>query len=303
MKLTQTHGTIGGTGYYRGNDGIVYYGNPQNGYLTESLQSQYQRQSSTPTSAYSTSSSSSYNSLPLEDIGRGGGGGGGGVNLSGSLLEGVLFVALSIFSLTVFLAVIAVFMVFYAVLSSWPYYVRTIIKNFIRGTIDRPLILITAALIFLAGYFVFCAYKVLLHRKMRSKGYLIAGTLEVGLVLALVRTTTGGFAWSAIIGSLFTGLSLAALPAITLCFLEHLITKKQRGDKRWFITLVSKQVSAIFSRAPIGVIPFGVVALALGTLFMFALGDAARVNDIQFYNTFRAMGVFFVAMGVIDKVR
>lgn len=180
MKLTQTHGTIGGTGYYRGNNGIVYYGNPQNGYLTESLQSQYQRQSSTPTSAYSTSSSSSYNGLPLEDIGRGGGGGGGGVNLSGSLLEGVLFVALSIFSLTVFLAVIAVFMVFYAVLSSWPYYVRTIIKNFIQGTIDRPLILITAALIFLAGYFVFCAYKVLLHRKMRSKGYLIAGTLEVG---------------------------------------------------------------------------------------------------------------------------
>ena len=102
MKLTQTHGTIGGTGYYRGNNGIVYYGNPQNGYLTESLQSQYQRQSSTPTSAYSTSSSSSYNGLPLEDIGRGGGGGGGGVNLSGSLLEGVLFVALSIFSLTVF---------------------------------------------------------------------------------------------------------------------------------------------------------------------------------------------------------
>lgn len=50
MKVHGTRVGSDGTGYYRGSDGKYYYGNPQNGYLTETIESQ---KKSTPVAASS----------------------------------------------------------------------------------------------------------------------------------------------------------------------------------------------------------------------------------------------------------
>lgn len=298
MKLTRTSGTFGGTGYFRGDDGNYYYGTPSNSYVTETIQSQKQHAPQTSSSGtYDRASTSTGNTDNYSS------GYGGGTNLNGSLLGAILFTVASLAVFSFLMCTMIIFAVFYAVFFSWPYYIRTTAQNYLRGAHDLPLILITVMLISLIAYFLFCSYKIFSQKQMRSKRYFITAVLAAGLLLALIRVRVGGFELSAVAGGLFSGLSLATLPTIVLCFFEHLVTKKQRGDNRWFITLVSKHAGALFSKSPVGMLPFGIIVVVLGTVFLFILGDAARINDIQFWNAFRAMGALFAAMGIIDSAR
>ena len=283
IKATPTSVGFDGTGYFRGNDGKYYYGNPQNGYLKESIQSQ--RNSAAKEASYQPGSPCPPS--PIYDDASAPSG--------GTILDFILCAGLAIkilFWLFVFGAVFAVLSaLFFGTLYSWPFLIKMLIQDFAGGIFDLRLILMAAVLLALLAYFIFCAHTVFTKRISCLKRFLIPGVI-VAILLALICSVSGlGF-----FDMLVTSISLLALPTFLLCFFEHLVTKGQRGDQRWFITRAAKLIAPFFIGKSTGMIVFGAIIAVLGVATI-ASGELFMPMNLIL------MGSLLTAMGILSKAK
>lgn len=300
MKVQGTKVGSDGTGYYRGSDGKYYYGNPQNGYLKETIESQRQSEQVSGTKNYGNMGGTSATGSPDSTIGDG-----------GLLIQAAGVVAASSFMATVIVAALIIAIVF-SVLSSWPRIIGILVECYKARTIDFAVILLTAVIAFLVVYFVINTYIVITKKEMRSKHFWLVSTIVLSILLAIlnllasniIAALIGGYAISIVFNSALYGVSLSSLPTFFLCFVEHVATKKIRGDKQWFITKISKIISRFFGGHTVIMIILGVLVVLLGLFLYWGFGllDLLDYEDatIKYLpHTFVAVGITSVVMGIL----
>lgn len=280
VKITGSKVGSDGTGYYRGNNGRYYYGNPQNGYLTETRQSQ-QARSQSASSSYSQSSGYS-----------GGGAASGGV--LEYLLGGVASAALLAGIVATFFIAIVVSLVMV-----WPYYIGLLADCYTSGRVDLAAIILTAIVAFLIVYFFVCVYQVFATKRMRSKHYLLVCTLSMtapSILFAIAMGDPGK-----IIEYALQGIILGVFPCFLLCFVEHVVTKKVRRDKEWFITKISRLVGRVFPGHGVGLIIFGVLLLLFAPMYNALSQVQTDLSPFISPAAYAVAGVLVIIMGALAK--
>lgn len=280
IKITGSKVGSDGTGFYRGNNGKYYYGNPQNGYLTETRQSQ-QARSQSASSSYSQSSGYS-----------GGGAASGGV--LEYLLGGVASAALLAGIVATFFIAIVVSLVMV-----WPYYIGLLADCYTSGRVDLAAIILTAIVAFLIVYFFVCVYQVFATKRMRSKHYLLVCTLSMtapSILFAIAMGDPGK-----IIEYALQGITLGVFPCFLLCFVEHVVTKKIRGDKEWFISKISRLVGRVFPGHGVGLIIFGVLLLLFAPMYNALSQVQTDLSPFISPAAYAVAGVLVIIMGVLAK--
>ena len=280
IKITGSKVGSDGTGYYRGNDGKYYYGNPQNGYLTETRQSQ-QARSQSASSSYSQSSGYS----------------GGGVS-SGGVIEGLLG---GIASAAFLAGIVATFFICVAasLVMAWPYYINLLASYYTSGQVDLAVIIMTAVVVFLIGYFFVCVYQVFATKRMRSKHYLLVCTLSMIVPSILFAVLLGR--QGEIIEPALQGIIMSVFPCFLLCFVEHIATKKVRGDKEWFISKISRLVGRVFPGHGVGLIIFGVLLLLFAPMYTALSQAQAELPPPISPAAYAVAGVLVIVMGALAK--
>ncbi len=293
MKIHGTKVGSDGTGYYRGSDGKYYYGNPQNGYLTETIQSQKQvaQMASVPELGYGDMNGAYSSPISCE----------------GGFLESVMVAVAGIAAAALMAAIlIAVIIssIIYCCISVWPFYFRILMESYRGGAIDLATILVTIMFVSLLVYFISNAYIIISKRQMRSKHFLFVCTIVMTILLSIVSLMAGGLTLGVFINNVLNGVAMASLPVFMLCFFEHLITKELRGDKRWFITRISMLISIIFIGHETGMIIFGILALIGGWFFNLiykSVGiELGGVWDMS-PQIIMVVGIISVVMGILAK--
>lgn len=280
IKITGSKVGSDGTGYYRRNNGRYYYGNPQNSYLTETRQSQQARSRS---ASSSHSQSSGYS---------GGGAASGGV--IEYLLGGVASAA--------FLAgMIATFIICTVVsfVMVWPGYIGLLADCYTSGQVDLAVIILSAIVVFLIGYFIVCVCQVIATKRMRSKHYLLVCTLSMiapSILFAIVMGDPGR-----IIEYALQGIIMGVFPCFLLCFVEHVATKKVRGDKEWFISKISRLIGRVFPGHGVGLIIFGVLLLLFAPMYNALSQVQADLRPFISPAAYAVAGVLVIVMGLLAK--
>lgn len=280
IKITGTKVGSDGTGYYRGNNGRYYYGNPQNGYLTETRQSQ-QARSQSASSSYSQSSGYS-----------------GGGAASGGVLEYLLGGVASAALLAGFVASFFICTVVSLVMV-WPYYIGLLADCYTSGRVDLAAIILTAIVAFLIVYFFVCVYQVFAKKRMRSKHYLLVCTLSMtapSILFAIVMGDPGR-----IIEYALQGIIMGVFPCFLLCFVEHIATKKVRGDKEWFISKISRLIGRVFPGHGTGMVIFGVLLLLFAPMYNALSQVQADLRPFISPAAYAVAGVLVIVMGLLAK--
>ena len=280
IKITGTKVGSDGSGYYRGNNGRYYYGNPQNGYLTETRQSQQ---------AHSRSASSSHS----QSSGYSGGGA-----ASGGVIEYLLG---GIASAAFLAGIVATFFICTAVslVMAWPYYINLLASYYTSGQVDLAVIIMTAIVVFLIGYFFVCVYQVFATKRMKSKHYLLVCTLSMiapSILFAVLLGRQGE-----IIEPALQGILMSVFPCFLLCFVEHIATKKVRGDKEWFISKISRLVGRVFPGHGVGLIIFGVLLLLFAPMYNALSQAQAELPPPISPAAYAVAGVLVIVMGALAK--
>lgn len=283
IKVTGTKVGADGTGYFRGNDGNYYYGNPQNGYLTKTKQSQRaQSQAAAPSCASSGGSS--------------GGGGDCGVGIIEGLLAGAISAVVAAGMIATLFIALAL-----SVTMLWPQYISQLAGYYQRGQADLMVVIMSAVIVFLIGYFLISAVRVLQTKQMRSRRY---------MVVCIVAMTVPAIPVGIFIGSpgmipLFAlnAIAMSVLPAFLLCFIEHIATKTIRGDKEWFITKIARLVNRVFPFHSTGMKIFGVLVILFSglTKFAFDLTQVPDESDVLRPIAFLITGILLIAAGIVSK--
>lgn len=298
VNVTGTHVGSDGTGYFQGDDGRYYYGNLQNGYLTESLQSQAARAAEESSSVQSNVYDSSYDDYdPAVYSSSPEAAGPSGISVGSS----ILCVLLSIKLICWFFSFVGVFLalaaLFFGTLYAWPYIFKVIFFDFVNNIRNPGRLLVIVAVFALLAYFIFSSYTILFKRVLRLKRFLIVSGIAAVVLTALCsRGRPEDF-----FVLLLIAVSLLALPTLLLCFFEHLATKERRRDQRWFITRASKLIARYFVKKSTGMVVYGSVIVVLGILFT-SVDRSSAVGWFLSLN-FISMGALLAAMGIIDKVR
>lgn len=253
IKVTGTRVGADGTGYFRGENGKYYYGNLQNGYLTETKQLQQAHAKKQSQPQHTASSYSKNNSRTSE-------GSGDLDSLLGCLVAGAFGAGM-----------IAVFFIslFTSLVFAWPWFVKLLADHYRTGRVDLVVGVLTAILVFLVGYFILSVCRVITTKQMRSRRYIIVCTASITAPFVLIAIFLGQP------GLIFTyavqGLTLSALPAFILCFVEHLATKKMRRDNEWFISKIARLLSRVFIGHAAGMVIFGVLVVLFSAMYSFSL--------------------------------
>lgn len=277
IKVTGTKVGADGSGYFRGSDGKYYYGHPQNGYLTETTQSRQ---------AHSQPTSSDY-SRPA------GYSGGGGV-ASGGIIEYLLAGATSV----VFLAGLAATFIIGAIVSCvmvWPMYIGQLVDYYASGRAGLAVIVMSAIMAILIGYFVVCACQVFATKRMRSKHYLLVCTLLViaaSILLSILYRDPVQIVEYAI-----EGVFLGIFPSFLLCFVEHLATKEIRGDREWFITKIARLLCRVCPGHSKGMMIFGVLILLFSAMYTAIRPEWRPVSPMVYVGA----GILVIIMGLLAK--
>lgn len=288
IKVTGTKVGSDGSGYFRGNDGKHYYGNPQNGYLTETEQSRRAHagsQAAPPARSYSG--------------GGGIGGGGGDVGIIEVLFAAVESAVIMAFAAALFLIALAVSIIF-----AWPNYINLLAEYYQRGQADLMVIMMSAVVIFLIGYFLWSVFKVCTTKRMRSRRYIIVCAIAMVVPAVPVGLFLGQL--SLIPSYAFQGIVMSVFPAFILCWVEHVATKEIRGDSEWFISKIARLTARVFPFHSIGMIVFGVFVLLGGVQYkaLLNLSDITRnlpTNIMTDPMTVVVAGILFIIMGIIAK--
>lgn len=287
VKVTGTKVGADGSGYFRGDNGKMYYGNPQNGYLTETEQSRRAHagsQAAPPARSYS----------------------GGGRSGGGGATTGIEYLLDAVGAAAIVAAVVAMYLIalIAAVVFVWPDYVGRLLSYYQRGQADLMVIMMSAVVIFLIGYFLWSAYKVVATKRMQSKRYIIV----CAVAMAVPAVPVGLFIGSPtmFISYAFQGIVMSVLPAFVLCWVEHVATKEIRRDREWFVSKVARLIARVCPCHSTGMIVFGVFAL-LGGALCRALFEASGVigeaseNIVTNPMSIVVTGILFIIMGIIAK--
>lgn len=280
-----------GTGYFR-KDGKYYYGNKQNGYVIETRETQEERLREEALRQPKDTQDTSWSTAPVSYVG-------GGSTDSLTFLAGLVGAAATIAFLAYMAIILPIFFVCMAVFWSWPIYIRQLVENYSRGTIDLPVIMVTAAVAFLLIYFLLSSYQILVKKKMKAKRFLIVCVI-VETILHAFFDLVSGFDLFSLICTFFNAVMLASLPTIFLCFFEHLVTKEQRNDQRWFITRAVHCYMPVFVGRSTGMIVVGSVTGVLGLLLIKTIPSISLIMDGVLW-TFLSVGIALVVMGLIGK--
>ena len=287
IKVTGTKVGADGTGYFRGNDGKYYYGNPQNGYLTETRQSQQaraQKQAAPSSSGHGGTASAA---------------GGCGVGIIEGLFAGAVSVIWTAGMIAIFFILLIV-----SVVTVWPMFIGRLAGYYQAGNADLMVVIMSAVAIFLIGYFLLSVIRVCQTKTMRSRRFIIVCIIAMAIPAIPVGLILGSPAM--IPQFAIEGAILSILPAFLLCFVEHLATKQIRRDKEWFATKIARLINRVFPFHSKGMIVFGVLVLLFSGLFNFLLdlSDASA----YFYKSggpspaaTLAMGILFIIAGITSK--
>ena len=231
IKVTPTKLGSDGTGYYRGSNGRYYYGNAQNGYLTETRQSQQARgagrQSAAP--AYSSQSSGYSADTSAEEAWE---------MLKYSIIFSILLAKWAAPKAKILLAWGFFITVAVSALIIWPMYINQLAGYYIEGRADLMVIIMSAVVIFLIIYFLLAVCKVLATKKMRSRRYVVVCIIAMTAPAVLVGLFLGQP--SLILSFAVNGIVMSLLPAFILSVIEYTVTKGIRGDNEWYIAKIMR---------------------------------------------------------------
>lgn len=288
IKVTGTKVGSDGSGYFRGDDGKYYYGNPQNGYLTETEQSRRAHagsQAASPARSYS------------------GGGGVGGGDAGIGIIE-VLFAAVESAMIMAFVAALFLIALVVSVVLAWPNYISLLASYYQRGQFDLMVVIMSAVVIYLIGYFLWSVVKVCTTKRMRSRRYIIVCAIAMAIPAIPVGLFVGQP--TMFISYALQGIIMSVLPAFVLCWVEHMATKEIRGDSEWFISKIARLTARVFPFRSTGMIVFGVFVLLGGVQYKALLGLSDITRDLPTDIMTNPMtvvvtGVLLIVMGIIAK--
>lgn len=223
------------------------------------------------------------------------GSGVGLLELAGSLV-------VSILALTAIVASAALVLL-YSVLKTWPDVIMQLVDAFAVGAVDFSVILAAAALVFLAAYFILSVCLVVVRKQMRSRNFLIVCAAVLTVLYSVFPLLVGRFNPVQIVINALYSLTMAALPAFILCFVEHLATKRLRGDPEWFLTKVSRLVSRVFPGHETGMLIGGVLVVLAG-MFMNGVSkvtEAEAVSGVPGPTAVIVLGAAILLMSVFAR--
>lgn len=291
INLQGTKVGADGTGYFRGDDGNYYYGNQQNGYLTETEHSAKQRARKDSGNGSATAAST-----------------GTAVSSSGSLFEAcsslLATVAGAAIAACVLISII-IMMICIFVIGAWPFYLGSFFYYLVNGIKSLELFIIPVVTVLVAVIFKNSISKVKATKEMQSKEFIKKCTIAVAIPYIVLDLLTFHIGIFEILENLFTGLLLSCLPAFILCYVEHQETKELRGDEQSFLEKISKMIAGAFIGHSTGLLVVGTVTVVVSVV-IFLLGLASgMIEGVVALGLFAcaiaAVGILEIVMGKLSK--
>lgn len=290
MKMTPTCVGFDGVGYFRGENGKTYYG------TVGKVLTCVDRKPAPSEPPKKPSASTSANKAHTQSIPAKGGDGvgliGGFFSLLASVLAGLAAVAFIGAFFAYLLIMLPIIFMFSVILLPWPHFLGVVVNDLQRGAFGAPDIIVLGATAVLAVFLVICIVQVLMGKGMRTKRCFLVNTVVMTLVNGLFALASGSLGPKA----LLMGMALAVLPTLIVAFCEHLVTKEERNDRRWFITRIGECVIPYFPGHAIGMILIGAIAVAVSFILK-------AQTDLMSFLPFLIPGVLVFGVGLQAKLK
>lgn len=275
-----------GTGYFRGDDGNYYYGNQQNGYLTETEYSAKQR----------AKRSQETENTAFDNLGMAMS---GGESLLGSLTQ-LMGVAAYTAMMQCMMISCVIFGVMATIIGAWPTYLFRIIRLIADGIVGPDIILSLVAPVTMIVMLRRSIRKVKETKVPESKKFLVICIAVPVLLDALLFLLLGVFGLGRLIDSAFNALTLACLPACILCYVEHEQTKALRGDDRTFLEVVAEMISGVFIGRSKGLMIVGFFTALFGIMLMVIGLIGALGGGMVYTIAMTGAGLLVIAFGWLE---
>lgn len=289
MKVTPTCVGFDGVGYFRGENGKYYYGT-----MGKTLTCIDRKPD--PPKPPKPSASGAADKAHAQSLSSKGGDGvgviGGFFSLIAYALAGVAAIAFIGMILAYLLIMMPIIFMFSVILLPWPVFLGVVVNDLQRGAFGVPDIIVLGATAALAVFLVICMAEVLTGKGMRMKRCFLVHTVVMTLVNGLFALVTVSLSPMV----LLKGMALAVLPTLIVAFCEHLVTKDQRNDRRWFITRIGECVIPYFPGHSIGM-------LLLGAISAFFAVKAMPREDFMVFLAFIIPGVLVFIIGLQAKLK
>lgn len=289
MKVTPTCVGFDGVGYFRGEDGKYYYGTM--GKVLTCVDREPDPPKPPEPDVFDAMDEALDQSLSSKG-GDGVGVIGGFFSLLAYALAGVAAIAFIGMILAYLLIMMPIFFMFGVILLPWPFFLGVVVNDLQRGAFGVPDIIVLGATAVLAVFLLICIAEVLMGKGMRMKRCFLVHTVVMTLVNGLFALAARSLSPLVIL----IGMALAVLPTLIVAFCEHLVTKKQRNDRRWFITRIGECVVPYFPGHSIGMLLVGAVTV------LFVVKVMPR-EDFMVFLSFMIPGVLLFIIGLQAKLK
>lgn len=212
------------------------------------------------------------------------------------LLESLLGLAAASMFMAAILCIAVVAGIFFAMVTVWPQFIALLIGAFADGAISIPLIVFTAAILFLIYYLIHSIRKVTRTGKNMAKRYAIICIACIAVPYILLDLITIGFSLTAVLERLLYSIAFALLPTVILSCVEY----KAKGGKQPL-----RIIAQTLCRGKGGIrfifVCLGIVALILSVVFMQFMSSLGILSGIGAVIAFLLAGIFFILMGIKGK--
>ena len=283
IKVTPTRTGIDGSGYYRGADGKYYYGNPRNGYVTETIQSQKAREDRLQ--AERDAYNEQHRPYPRPAVAP---------PTQASFIESLLLAIITTVLLFRAIAALAVGFVLMFGVIAWPWYINMLAGFYMSGRGDWSVILMTVILIAVIGYYAFCVREVLVGKGIRSRRFMIVctGTMVApfvvyGVIMHDLGQITSNGLW---------GIVLGVIPALVLTYLEHRAAQEVPQGVEWFGFRVARLVTRVCPFGSLGMFVLGAV------MFAIAVAGLQLLQSVMTCAMFTVLGLIMILIGLVPMM-
>lgn len=329
----KTYSGTDGVNYYRDSDGNMYRGNlEKDGVAYETRESQrnreYREREKQKEQQRRAENEAAYNAKVAQSAAAAGAIGigveigslfGALLGIVGAVLLAVAFLAIMMITLAISMVlgaiaeIIAIISAIISVISmiiwlisivltAWSSLIGFIINNYAAVSSEMDIKMAIASLAIVAVYFIYCILVISIKKSKRSVRFLITCTVVIALVNSISQYMLNSFSGEIVFVLVVAGIWLAITPTLILCFVEHLATKKLRGDKRWFITRISEWVGKYFIWHHTGLIVFGTIIIALGIISLFSERFEDYSNLFEGFTRLRSVSVTTFALGGLNII-
>lgn len=283
IEATGTRVGSDGTGYFRGNDGKYYYGNPKNGYVTETIQS---KKADEERLAAEQAAHESYAGVFQADL---------AASTKASLLEAFLLFILTTVIVLRAIVILTIGLVLMLAVMAWPWYINMLAGFYMSGRGDWSVILMTVILVALIGYFVLCVRKVLAGKCIRSLRYIIVCAAAMVMPFVLYGILTGDL--GQVTSNGLWGLVLGVIPALVLTYLEHAMAQEARVGIEWFGFRIARLLCRVCPYNSIGMFLIGAVMIVLSVLTFTLLQTLMAAAMLT------VMGIIMILIGLVPMLK